>query len=207
MDKKTLIIAALAILAIVGATVRMVTSNSEGTSRVNLKPFEQLGAEAAAETAKLLNNQGSVVVVFEVLEGVKSPNNEAQIKGFKSGLARTKGVTLKEVKEIKRDMSGDPREWPTGQASQIASFGAGAGAVVLFGNFPQSLSPADVAALKGSSAKIVVVTGQSPLLTSLMAQGIVRVAIVGRTPPKPAPTTPENQAQWFDRVYTVLRAQ
>lgn len=206
MDKKSITLAIIAVLAIIGATVRLVTSQSDGKPRANLKPFEQLGAAAAEETAKLLNNQGSVVVVVEVLEAMKSPNNDAQIKGFKSGLARTKGVTLKEVKEIKRDMSGDPREWPAGQAAQIASFGASASAVVLFVNFPQALPPGDVASLKGSSAKILVVGTQSKLLDGMMAQGIVRVAIVGRTPPKPAPSTPENPAQWFDRVYTVLRA-
>lgn len=207
MEKKTLVMAIVAVLAIIGATVRLVTSQSDGKPRANLKPFEQLGASAAEETAKALNNQGSVVVVVEVLEGVKSPNNDAQIKGFKSGLARNKGVTLKEVKEVKRNMSGDPREWPAGQAAQIASIGAGASAVVLFVNFPQSLAPADAAALKGMNAKMIVVSGQSPLLASLVTQGIVRAAIVGRTPPQPAPSTPENPAQWFDRVYTVLRAQ
>ena len=130
MDKKTIIIAVLAILAIAGATVRLVTSNSEGTSRVNLKPFEQLGAAAAEETAKVLNNQGTVILVVEVIEGVKNPLNDSQVKGFKIGLARTKGVTLKEVKELKRDMSGDPREWPAGRAAEIASLGAGAGAEI-----------------------------------------------------------------------------
>lgn len=207
MDKKTILIAVIAVLAIAGATARLVTSNSDGGSRVNLKPFEQLGTAAAAETAKVLNNQGSVVVVLETLDGVKSPNNEAQVKGFKAGLAKIRGVTLKEVKEVKRDMSGDPREWPAGQAAQIAGFGAGAGAVVLFVNFPQSLSPADAAALKGSAAKLVVVSGQSPLLASLVTQGTVRAAIVGRTPPAPAPSGPESPAQWFARVYTVLRAE
>ncbi|MEN9575314.1 MAG: hypothetical protein RL514_3169 [Verrucomicrobiota bacterium] len=205
MDKKTLTIAILAVLAIVGAAVRLATSQSDGTSRVNLKPFEQLGSMAAAEAAKALNSQGTVVVVVEVIEGVKNPANEAQVKGFKAGLGKSKGVTVKEVKELKRDMSGDPREWPAGQAAQIAGFGAGAGAVVLFINFPQSLSPADVATLKGSGAKLVVISGQSPLLASLVTQGIVRAAIVARTPPQPAPSGPESPAVWFERVYTVLR--
>lgn len=206
MDKKTILIAVIAVLAIAGATVRLVTSNSEGTSRVNLKPFEQLGAAAGEEAAKALNQSGSLVVVVEVMDGVKNPANEAQVKGIKTGLARTKGVTLKAVKELKRDLSGDPREWPAGRAAEIASLGTGAGAVVLFVNFPQALSPADIAALKGCSAKLVVVSGATPALGSLVTQGTVRAAIVGRTPPKPAPSGAENPAQWFDRVYTVLRA-
>ncbi len=206
MDKKTLTIAILAVLAIVGAAVRLVTSQSDGTSRVNLKPFEQLGSAAAEEAAKVLNHQGTVVVVVEVIEGVKNPVNDAQVKGLKAGLARTRGVTLKEVKELKRDMSGDPREWPAGRAADIASFGTGVGAVVLFVNFPQGLPPADAAALKGGSAKLVAVSGATPVLESLVTQGTVRAAIVSRTPPAPAPSGPESPAQWFARVYTVLRA-
>ena len=173
---------------------------------MNLKPFEQLGSAAAEETAKVLNSQGTVVVVLEAIEGVKNPLNDSQVKGFKTGLARTKGVKLKEVKELKRDMSGDPREWPAGRAAEIASLGAGASAVLLFVNFPQALAPADLTALKGGSAKLVVVSGATPALESLVAQGTVRAAIVSRTPPAPAPSGPESPAQWFARVYTVLRA-
>lgn len=206
MDKKTLIIAALAVLAIAGATVRLVSSNSEGTSRVNLKPFEQLGVAAAEEAAKALNQSGSLVVVMEVMDGVKNPANDSQLKGLKTGLAKSKGVTLKAVKELKRDMSGDPREWPVGRAAEIASLGTGAGAVLLFVNFPQALAPADLTALKGGSAKLVVVSGATPALESLVTQGTVRTAIVSRTPPAPAPSGPESPAQWFARVYTVLRA-
>ena len=204
MNKKTLVLAIVAVLAIVGGAVRLATSQSDGSSRVILKPFEQLGAEAAEETAKLLNQQGTVVIVVEVLAGMKNSNSDAQVKGFKTGLNRAKGVTLKEVKEFKRDMASDPREWPPGQAAQVA--GAGAGAVVFLGNFPQSLSPSDVATLKGNTAKLVVVSAPSPLLASLVTQGIVRTAIVSRTPPGPAPSGPESPAAWFERVYTVLRA-
>lgn len=206
MEKKTLIIAVIAVVAIVGATLRLVNSNSEGTSRGNPKPFELLGASAAEEAAKLLNGNGKVVVVMETLEGTKNPNNESQVKGFKTGLVKNKGVTLKEVKELKRDMSGDPRLWPDGQADQIANLGDGAGALVLFFNLPQTLPPKDIATLKGSKAKILMVGTQSPLVDSLVASGVIQVAIVGRTPPKPAPSGTETPAQWFARVYTVLKA-
>lgn len=206
MDKKSLIIAIVAVLAIAGAAVRLVTSQSEGSSKLNTKPFEYLGSVAAEETAKLLANQGTVVAVVEVIEGMQNPANDAQIKGLKAGLAKAKGVTLKEVKEFKRDMSGDPRFWPEGRAAQVAGLGTGASAVVLFVNFPQALNPPDLAALKGSSAKLVAVTGASPTLDALVNQGVVRVAIANRVPPKPATSDKESPAQWFERVYAVSKA-
>ncbi len=207
MDKKTLSIAVIAVLAIIGATIRLVTSQSDGSSKVNLKPFEYLGSVAAEETVKLLNSQGSVVAVVEVIEGMQNPGNEAQVKGLKAGLAKAKGVTLKEVKELKREMSGDPRFWPEGRAAQIASLGSGASAVVLFVNFPQTLPPPDVAALKGSGAKLLVVSGASPTVDLLVAQGVIQVAIMNRVPSKSASSTSEKPAQWFERAYTVVRAQ
>lgn len=206
MDKKSLIIAIIAVLAIAGGTIRLIISQSDGSSKMNAKPFEYLGFVAGEETAKLLGNQGTVVAVVEVIEGMQNPANEAQIKGLKAGLAKSKGVTLKEVKELKRDMSGDPRFWPEGRAAQIAGFGTGVSAVVLFVNFPQALNPPEVAALKGSSAKLIAVTGGSPTLDTLVNQGVVRVAIASRMPPKPAASGKETPAQWFERVYTILRA-
>ncbi|NBV23479.1 MAG: hypothetical protein EBS05_16365 [Proteobacteria bacterium] len=206
MDKKSLIIAIIAVLAIAGATIRLVSSGSDGSSKLNAKPFEYLGSVAGEETAKVLGNQGTVVVVVEVIEGMQNPANESQVKGFKAGLAKTKGVTLKEVKELKRDMSGDPRLWPEGRAAQVAGFGTGVGAVVLFGNFPQTLPPADLAALKGGSAKLVVVSSASPTVDALVAQGVIRTAIVTRVPPKPAIGDKDTPAQWFERTYTVLKA-
>lgn len=206
MEKKSLVITVIAVLAIIGAAVRLLISQSDGASKLNLKPFEHLGAVAGEQTAKLVNNQGTVIAVVEEIEGMKSPNNEALIKGFKAGLARSKGVTLKEVKELKRDMSGDPREWPAGRAAQVASIGGGASAVVLFVNFPQAMLPPDVAALKGSKAKILMVGTQSPLVNTLVTSGVIQVAIVARTPPPPAPSGTETPGQWFARVYTELKA-
>jgi hypothetical protein len=206
MDKKTIIIAVVAVLAILGAAYRVVSSRSDGASQANPKPFEQLGAAAAEEVAKVLSNRGSVIVVIEGIEGVANSNNDAQIKGFKAGLAKVKGVTLKEVKEFKRDMSGDPREWPRGRAGEIAKLASDVSAVVLFFNLPQTLPPPDLAVLKGAKGKILLVGTHSPQAEALINGGVIRAAILARSSPKPAPSEPETPAQWFGRVYQVLRA-
>lgn len=207
MNKKTLIIAIVAVLAIAGSVFRLVRSNDGDSPRASMKPFEYLGSAAATETAALLNNSGSVVLVVETMGDTKNPNAEAQVKGFKAGLGKVKGMTLKEVKELPRSMSEDPRLWPAQHASQLVGMGAGATALVYLGSFPQSLPPNDIATLKGSQASLVVVGTQSPIIQSLVTSGVIRLAVVGKTPPPPAPAEAESPAQWYARVYAVLKSK
>lgn len=206
MGNKNTVIAAVAILAILGSLTYLYFTEFSTGPKPNPKPFENLGFTAAEETATLLGNQGLVVVVTELIEVAKSPNTESQIKGFKTGLSKKGGVTLKEVKEIKRSMDGDPRLWPAGHAAQVAQAAEGASATVLFMTLPMQLSQDELAALKGIKSKLVVVTSQSATLKPLLQQGVLHLAIVNRFPPKPAPASgKETPRQWFDRVYMVVK--
>ena len=205
MGNKNNVIAVAAIIAILGSLTYLYFTEFRNGPKNNTKTFEQLGASVAEETAVLLGSQGRVVVVTELIEVTKSPNLDAQVAGFKAGLGKKGGVTLKEVKEIKRPPSDDPGSWPVGQAAQIAQAGEGANATVLFMSLPTQLSKDDLAALKGIKSKLIVVTAQSATLKPLLQQGIVHLAIVTRFPPKPAPTGKETPRQWFDRVYMVVK--
>jgi len=142
-----------------------------------------------------------------VMEGVKNPNHEAQLKGFKAGLGKGASLKLASVQELKRDMTVDPRTWSPNQAAQIVGMGAGASAVVLFASFPQALSPEDVAVLKANKGKLVVIATRTPAIDLLISQDIVQVAIAGRTPPKPPSGGTESTVQWFDRTYEILRSK
>lgn len=204
MDKKNNLIAILAVLAIIASLTYLYRTQFTGP-KVNLTPFESLGFAAAEETAKWLNQSGKIVVVVELIEVMKSPNLDAQVKGFKAGLAKHPGVTLKEIKEIKRPPSDDPRFWPAAQVGQIVTAGTGADATVWFGSLPQEFTKADLAALKENKSKLAVVSAQSSLLKPMLQQGVIHLAIVNRFPPKPAPSGKETPRQWFDRVYLVAK--
>lgn len=206
MEKKNIVVAIVAVGLIAAAAFRVVTANGDGSRPLNSKPFEHLGRALAEETHKLLGGQGSVVLVVETMGGGKGPNVEAQVVGFKAALAKHKGVSLKEVKELSRSMTDDPRLWPAQHAAQLVSSGAGANAIVYLGSFPESLSATDLATLKGNKASLVVIGTQSPLVQSLVKSGVVRLAIVSRTPPPPPPGGEESAAQWYVRVYEVLRS-
>jgi hypothetical protein len=206
MGNKNTLVAVGAILAILGSLTYLYFTEFRSGPKANLKPLETLGSVAAEETAALLGGQGRVVVVTELIEVQKNPNLDAQVSGFKSGLGKKGGVTLKEVKEIKRPPSDDPRLWPVGQAAQIAQMSEGANATVLLMSLPMQLSREDLAALKGIKGKLVAVTSQSATLKPLLQQGVIHLAIVNRFPPKPAPASgKESPRQWFERVYMVVK--
>jgi len=205
MEKKPLLLTAVAILAGIAALAFGYSRLAGGSPSANLKPLEYLGQQAGEETARLLSNQGKVVAIWERFEGRPNPNAEAQLKGFKTVMDRNKGLTLTESKEFVRALSDDPRLWPAGQAASFVKMGAGADAVVLFVTMPMSLSPEDVSALKASQTKFVIVGGQSPILSSLIEQKAVQLAIVNRIPPKPAGAGPETPVQWYDRVFMVVK--
>lgn len=193
-----------ALLAIAGSVTFLYFSQF-ADSKTDLKPMENLGRIVAEETTRLLSPPASVVIVAEV-EEARSHNTEALIQGFKAGLAKQTGVTLKAVENLKRSMDGDPRFWPTGHAEQLSKLGAGAGAVVFIGGLPQEFAKADTAALQGSKCKFVFVTAQAPTLKPLLQQGLVHLAVVNRQSPKPPSSRKESPRQWFDRVYLVAKA-
>lgn len=175
------------------------------TPKSNLKPFEYLGQKAGEETLQLVRNQGSVVAIWERFEAMPNPNTEAQVTGFKTAMARSKGITLKEGKEFVRAVSDDPRMWPPGQVERFITLAGGADVAVLFVTLPMALAPDEIAALKSSKTKFIVVGGQSPMLDALIKQKAVQVAIVNRIPAKPATGGTETAVQWFDRVYMVVK--
>lgn len=206
MGNKNTLAGVGAILVIIGSLTYLYITEFRSGPTVNLKPFEALGQIVAEETAALLGGQGRVVLVTELIEIQKNPNLDAQVSGFKTALGKKSGVTLKEVKEIKRPPADDPRLWPASQAAQIAQMSEGASATVLFMSLPTQLSREDLAAFKGIKGKLVAVTGQSPMLKPLLQQGGVHLAIVNRFPPKPAPASgKESLREWFDRVYMVVK--
>lgn len=203
-DKKPTLIAVVALLAIASSLTFLYFTQSGGGRAGSMKPFENLGFIVAEETATLLNRTGQVVLVAE-MEDTRSPSTEALIKGFKAGLTKQPGVTLKAVQDLKRSMDGDPRFWPVGHAERLAQLGSGAGALVFIGSLPPELAKGDLAVLKEGKSKLVFVTAQAPALKPLLQLGVLHLAIVNRVPPRPAPSGRESARQWFDRVYLVAK--
>jgi hypothetical protein len=204
MEKKSPALGIVAAVLILVTGVYLYMTQFAGPPKPNLKPFENLGFVVAEETAKLLKGSGRVTVITEVFEGMKSPNTEAQVNGFKIGVGKNKGLTLKDVKEFKRPIVDDPQHWPAGTAGRFANMAEGSSATVLFVNVPRELSKEDVAAFKECQSKLVVICAPSPAVKTLLQEKAIALAMVSRFPPKPAPEGKESPREWFDRVYMAV---
>src|SRR5437870_3163188 len=77
-DRKT--IATCALLLIIAAAIASLCFNrSTGRARINLNPYEALGAVAAEETSKLLGDHREIVMVLNDPGGERDPVLEAQL--------------------------------------------------------------------------------------------------------------------------------
>lgn len=204
MENKHSTLALIAILATIGSLAYLGYTQFGGR-KMSLQPLETVGEMVARETAALLNHSGPVVVVMGSTEGIPMPGLESQMKGFKAGLAKTRGVTLKGVRQFQLPEGESGQQWPPGQAERLLSFGEGAAALVLFVNLPQTLSPEDLAVLKEAKSKVVFVSGFTPAVKPVLLQGGARLVIVNRFPPPLPPAGAETPEQWFKRLYIAAK--
>src|SRR5438093_4839751 len=64
------------------------------SQRINLDPYEVLGAVTAEETAKLLGNKGQVLVMAPDTGVNKNPSVEAELKAFQQTLKKQRNVSV-----------------------------------------------------------------------------------------------------------------
>src|SRR5437867_2136302 len=84
----------IAILAIVAAVLWIYRSQSGGSLKFDLNPYHALGAGAAEETSRLLGNKGQVVVIAPDTSQFKNPAVDGELKSFRAGLEKNKGMSI-----------------------------------------------------------------------------------------------------------------
>lgn len=198
----------LAILVIAGAVVSIYRGQSGGAQKFDLNPYRALGAGTAEETAKLLGNKGSVVVISPDTREIKNAAIDGQLDSFQKTLAKS-GLTLAATVRFKltpmeRMATGGavPRE----QFLQGLQGHPNVGAVVLFCGFPP-LASQDYDALKQSGAKVVVASGYVPGYRKLLEAQVIHLAVVPQFE-RPATTgnPPQSLRGWFEQEFLVLTA-
>lgn len=205
MNRKTLGQVAL-ILALAALSVWMLRRSSVGP-KIDLNPYQALGAVAAEETSKLLGHQGEIVIVIPDPGSDRDPVMDAQLAAFQSGLKKAGKVVVRSTETVKMDPFLSMRTggaMPPEQFHGLLKKHPDVAALVLFIGFP-ALGNEELAELKTRSTKRIVISAAFPGYEALLEQGILHLAIVPRTRPAdqtlpPAKTTREA----FDQEYVIL---
>jgi len=218
MNKKTGIILVLAAALIaIGATIYF----KRGSKGDVLKPFQALGTVAAQQTAKLLDDQGLIVLVVPDFAGTPNPSFDAQMSAFKSEIQKHPGINIigtetiriglpetagksKTLKFIEPSATRGPIGPQPGQLGELVANYSTAKAIVYFVDLPD-LNSGDVAALKQQGTKLIAVSDWRPTYKSLFADNLLQLSLV----PRPQPETgkkPRNMKDWFDQSYEVVTA-
>ena len=203
--RKNTIVAIAALLALAAALESLYLG--QRGPKIELGPYEALGAVAAEETAKLLGDKGSVVVIAKESGGSKTPALDAQLQAFADTLKIKAGISLAANEKVKLDpmtAMATGGGIPGDQFLEIMRRHPKVSAVVLFVSFP-SLPERDLDALKKSNTRIVVVSGCMPGYKNLLQSQNIHVAIVPRFDNgSEAAKKPKSLREWFDQEYVVV---
>lgn len=196
----------LAILVIAGAAAWIFRSQS-GTQKFDLNPYQALGAGTAEETARLLGNTGSVVVISPDTSESKNAAVDGQLQSFQETLQKNKALSIAATVKFKvtpMERMGTGGAVPRDQFLQALQSHPTAGAVVLFCGFPP-LAAEDYATLKQRGIKVVVASGYLSAYRRLLESQVIHLAIIPQfeTPP-PGGKPPTTLRGWFEQDFLVI---
>jgi hypothetical protein len=193
-------------LAVGAAAVAIYFALAGRAPKINLDPYAVLGAVTAEETAKLLGNQGQVLVLARGTGANKNPSVEAELQAFQQTLKSQKGmsVSTEKIQISPMQMMATGGGAPPEQFLKLLAAHPHLGAVVLFLPFPM-LTDAELAGLKASGVKVVVACAPRPGDQQLLEQQAIHLAIVPRSDaPPPGAPAPRTLRERFDQQFLIL---
>jgi len=205
MKKRTkdILVASLAVSA---TAVSLYFAFATRSQKINLDSYEVLGAITAEETAKLLGNNGQVLIMVRDTGADKNPSVEAELKAFQQTLKKYSGLSVvtEKIQVTPTLMMATGGGVPPDRLFKALETHANIGALVLFFGFPQLADP-ELEALKKSGVKTVVVSSFRPGYQRLLEQRAIHLAIVVRpdAPPSPA-RKPRTIRERFDQEYLIM---
>jgi hypothetical protein len=196
----------VAVLAVAAAVVSVYFAMTGPSQKIDLDPYNALGAVTAEETAKLIGNKGQVLVMVRDTGANKNPSVEAELKAFQQALKNQKGITvlIEKIKITPVQMMATGGGVPPDKFLRALDTHSGLSALVLFMGFPQ-LADSELEVLKKSGAKTVVACALRPGDQQLIERDIVNVAIVPRPDaPPPGGPAPRTLRERFDQDFVIL---
>ena len=193
-------------VAVCAAVVALYFAFADRSPKLNLDPYDVLGAVTAEETAKLLGNKGLVLLIVRDTGPNKNPSVEAELKAFQETLKKQRGLgaVIERIPLTPMMMMATGGGAPPDEFLKAIQTHANAGAVVLFFGFPQLTEP-ELQTLKQSGVKMVVVSSFRTGYKQLLERQAIHLAVVPRSDaPPPGTQTPRTLRERFDQLYTTF---
>jgi hypothetical protein len=193
-------------LAVAAAAGSLYFAFGRGSSKINLGPYDALGAITAEETAKLLGEKGQVLVVVRDTGVNKNPSVEAELKSFQQALTRHSGLTavIERITVTPMLMMSTGGGVPPDQLFKALEYHSNLAGLVLFFGFPQ-LPDAELDRLKKFGIKTVVVSAPCPGYRRAFERQAIQLVIAPRpdAPPPDAPA-PRTLRERFDQEFWII---
>ena len=196
----------VASVAVCAAVIALYFAFADRSPKLNLDPYDVLGAVTAEETAKLLGNKGLVLLIVRDTGPNKNPSVEAELKAFQETLKKQPGLSavIERIPLMPMMMMATGGGAPADEFLKALQTHANAGAVVLFFGFPQLTEP-ELQTLKQSGVKMVVVSSFRTGYKQLLERQAIHLAVVPRSDaPPPGTQTPRTLRERFDQLYTTF---
>ncbi len=178
---------------------------------LDLNPYEVLGGGAGNETARLLQNSGSVVLVdadFGIYK-LLAPTTEAAIKAFKKAMARTsmRLAAIEKVPIVPPSMTRNGIFMQPGQLSGLIARHPQADAIILFVGLA-GLGDLNGLGVSKGKPKLVLVSNYESYVRSLVQKRVIELAIAPRAGVDPDQDAAiHSRQELFERHYEVLRPE
>lgn len=207
-QRRRMLVIVVSLLAIIGSARYYIKAQRGQRATLNVIPFEIAGQRLAEETARALNEHGTVVIWnIETTAGVDNRMIGVMTESFQRCLRGHRNVRIVATERFLLDeIAQRSGVIPTPMFFERLLKHPEAQVVVSFAGVPV-LQPEDFDKLPKSRPQIILAWPMPTIVPQprLFAEGVVHLAVLPRTeplnPPRPPPTTAEEQFEQYFVVY------
>jgi hypothetical protein len=203
-NKRQMILLIASSLVIAGSIAAIYQTQYASPRNERLRPHVAVGEALAAEVARLVGNQGQIVIVSEDI--AQSRELRAEVEAFRSSLQKLGSITIAATETCRIPARSSYRSVPSGDLMDLFRRYPRVNAIVSFAGAP-ALDQTQVASLDKKRPAFAAVCRVRIGLDRLFAQEVIHVAVVPRFV-YPAPVTElKTNREWFDKFYQVVRGE
>jgi len=198
---------AIGSMLVIAASSLWIYTHHFAAPKINVPLHQAVGRVMAEETAKLVDNQGRIVVI--AIETAKDAELKVQLEEFERTLKRFSRITVAKTYMLEtenRSKYGVGSGLSGRRFIRIVNKNTTADAMVSFVGAPE-LKDEEIGQLQ-ARPKFIAESRSVQKLEKLFAKQLLQVAIVSRFQfPAPVEGKPGTLRQWFDKRFQIVTAE